>query len=58
MNSASRVLCDQTPFHIAVRVECRHFNRLGNEGEGAEDMRELGFGKAVEVRHLAVQFGA
>ncbi|MHB1360014.1 MAG: hypothetical protein ACYCWC_10585 [Rhodocyclaceae bacterium] len=48
---------DQPPFHIAICVERRHFNRLGDEGEGAKDMRELGFGQAVEMSHEAIELG-
>ncbi len=34
------------------------FGRFGDDGEGAEDMGEFGFGEVVEVGDRAFEFGA
>ena len=38
--------------------ECGGLHALGDEGEGVEDVGELGFGQGVEVGDEAVQLGA
>ena len=36
---------------IVVSVECRHFNRFGDQREGRKGVGDLGFGEEVVVMH-------
>jgi hypothetical protein len=49
---------DQSSLDVAEGVVSRDLHLIGNQREGGENVGELLFGQAVEMRDEAVEFGA